>query len=228
MSADHTWLGNRMPCPSRDRGTFWMPRRVPEETAAYTAWAGCLQAPSALRHPVAGGMCLSLLLQHLLYLPCPIKTGQSMCVASISAKSLSSSPNQICPSSMDPSAGPLAMSRYAMALLMPKSSPAVALRLGAICVVVAKLLEEVALSAKAVRSSRGHRHTFACSLLAHSVLALPNMSSAPASSSSFQLTASDRLYTVPRCYWGEHLLLLCDLKRHLHLELWAVGLPCRL
>jgi hypothetical protein len=51
-----------------------------------TAWAGCLQAPSALRHPVAGGMCLSLLSQHLLYLPCPIKAGQSMCMASISAK----------------------------------------------------------------------------------------------------------------------------------------------
>jgi hypothetical protein len=107
--------------------------------------------------------------------------------------SLSSSPNQICPSSMDPSAGPLAMSRYAMALLMPKSSPAVALRLGAICVVVAKLLEEVALNAKAARSSREHRHTFACSLLTRFVLALPNMSSEPASSSSFQLTASDRL-----------------------------------
>ena len=216
MSADHTWLGNRMPCPSRDRGTFWMPRRVPEETAAYSM-GRCLQAPSALRHPVAGGMCLSLLLQHLLYLPCPIGRG-SRCVWHRSVRrSLSSSPNQICPSSIDPSAGPLAMSRYAMAL-----------RLGAICVVVAKLLEEVALNAKAVRSSRGHRHTFACSLLAHFVLALPNMSSAPASSSSFQLAAGDRLYTVSRCYRGERLLLLFDLKRHLHLELWAVGLPCRL
>ena len=120
------------------------------------------------------------------------------------------------------------MSRYAMALLMPKSLPAAALRLGAVCVVVAKLLEEVALNAKAARSSRGHRHTFACSLLARFVLALPNMSSEPASSSSFQLAASDGLYTVLRRYLEECLLLLFDLKRHLHLELWAVGLPCRL
>ncbi len=114
-----------------------------------TAWAGCLQALSALRHPVAGGMCLSLLLQHLLYLPCPIGRG-SRCVWHRSVqKSLLSSPNQICPSSIDPSAGPLAMSRYAMALLMPKSSPAAALRLGAVCVVVTNPLEEVALNAKA-------------------------------------------------------------------------------
>ena len=152
MSADHTWLGNRTPCPSRDRGAFWMPRRVPKETAAYSM-GRCLQAPSALRHPVAGGMCLSLLSQHLLYLPCPIGRG-SRCVWHRSVwRSLSSSPNQICPSSIDPSAGPLAMSRYAMALLMPKSLPAAALRLGAVCVVVAKLLEEVALNAKAARSS---------------------------------------------------------------------------
>ena len=53
MSVDHTWLGNRTPCPSRDRGTFWMPRRVPEETAAYSM--GWMPASSiSLKTPCSG------------------------------------------------------------------------------------------------------------------------------------------------------------------------------
>jgi hypothetical protein len=128
MSADHTWLGNRMPCPSRDRRTFWMPRRVPEETAAYSM-GRCLQAPSALRHPVAGGMCLSLLLQHLLYLPCPIKAGQSMCVASISA----GKPLVLAQPDLPILHRPLCGTSGDVALCY-------GLTLGAVCVVVAKLL----------------------------------------------------------------------------------------
>ena len=85
MSADHTWLGNRTPCPSRDRGTFWMPRRVPEETAAYSM--GWMPASSiSLKTPCSGWHVPLLAFEHLLYLPCPIKAGQSMCMASISAK----------------------------------------------------------------------------------------------------------------------------------------------
>ena len=53
MSVDHTWLGNRMPCPSRDRGTSWMPRRAPEETAAYSM--GWMPASSiSLKTPCSG------------------------------------------------------------------------------------------------------------------------------------------------------------------------------
>lgn len=186
-------MGNRMPCPSRDRGTFWMPRRVPEETAAYSM--GWMPASSiSLKTPCSGWHVPLLAFAASSISSLPHKGGAAdVYGADQCGEASRPRPTRSAHPPWTPLRDLWRCRRYAMALLMPKSSPAVALRLGAICVVVAKLLEEVALNAKAVRSSRGHRHTFACFLLAHSVLALPNMSSAHASSSSFQLAASDGL-----------------------------------
>ena len=110
MSVDHTWLGNRTPCPSRDRGTFWMPRRVPEETAAYSM--GWMPASSiSLKTPCSGWHVPLPCFRSIFYSFLAPKRRGSRCVWHRSVqKSLSSSPNQICPSSIDPSAGPLAMS----------------------------------------------------------------------------------------------------------------------